>query len=44
LSQLSLQLEQAYADAFTYGFLGMAHKELFTDKKESWHVFHVGLR
>jgi len=28
LRQLSLDLERSYASAFTYGFLGLAHKEL----------------
>jgi len=44
LLELSLDLEKSYANAFTYGFLGLAHKELYPVEGDGWQLFKLGLR
>lgn len=44
LYDLTLQLESEYANAFSFGFVGLAHKELYGAMGSDWHVFRVGLR
>lgn len=44
LLALTQELERQYADAFCFGFIPFAHKELYVTVKGEWHVFHVGLR
>ena len=44
LLELSLDLEKSYANAFTYGFLGLAHKELYPSEDDKWELFKMGLR
>jgi len=35
-------MERQYADAFGFGFIPFAHKELYAAAKGEWHVFRVG--
>lgn len=44
LLELSLDLEKSYANAFTYGFLGLAHKELYPYDDDKWEMFKIGIR
>lgn len=44
LYSVSQELEQQYADAFSFGFVGLAHKELYATNGSDFHVFRVGLR
>lgn len=44
LLALTQELERQYADAFCFGFIPFAHKELYAAAKGEWHVFRVGLR
>lgn len=44
LYSVTQELEQQYAEAFSFGFVGLAHKELYAQTGSDWHVFRVGLR
>lgn len=44
LYALTQALEQQYAEAFSFGFVGLAHKELYAQTGSDFHVFRVGLR
>lgn len=44
LYALTQALEQQYAEAFCFGYVGLAHKELYAQTGNDFHVFRVGLR